>query len=348
MFFASDNSGPAAPEVLKAMMEANEGYKASYGADDIMDRVRDQIRDAFEAPEAAVYLAATGTAANSIALATITQPWSAIYCHRESHIEEDECNAPEFFTGGAKLRLVDGANAKIAPESLSAALSAGTDSFVHWPQRGALSLTNVTERGAVYSPSEVAELCGIAKQYELPCHMDGARFANALVSSNASPADMTWRAGIDVLSFGGTKNGLMGVEAVIFFDPKYAWEFELRRKRAGHLFSKHRYLSAQMEAYLTDDLWLKLARQANVAANQLRDRLKSVGAELLFGQDANMVYASFSRSQHQKAVGAGAKYYFLDENASLDGPDKEALGCRLVTNWSTTEDDIDRFLACLS
>ena len=347
MFFASDNSGPAAPQVMDAIVAANTGYQGSYGSDDIMDRVRAQVREIFETPEAAVYLVATGTAANSLALATLTKPWSAIYCHQEAHIEEDECNAPEFFTGGAKLRLVGGENAKIDPVSLKTALDSGTSDFVHWPQRGALSITNVTERGGVYSVSEVAELCAIAKGFDLPVHMDGARFSNALVSTNASAADMTWRAGVDALSFGGTKNGLLGVEAVVFFDPKHAWEFELRRKRSGHLFSKHRYLSAQMEAYLTDDLWLDMARHANNAANRLRAGLLKAGAELQFGQDANMVYAAFSRAQHKRAMDAGAQYYLNDNDASLDGDGAEKLGCRLVTNWSSKDEDIDRFIDLL-
>ncbi len=347
MFFASDNSGPAAPEVMDAVVAANTGYQGSYGSDDIMDRVRGQIRDIFEAPEAAVYLVGTGTAANALALATISPPWTAIYCHTLSHIEEDECNAPEFFTGGAKLHLVDGPNAKIDPAALKDTLKGSTNSFVHNAQRGAFSLTNVTERGAVYSVAEVAELCGIAKSYDLPVHMDGARFANALVSTNAAPADMTWRAGVDVLSFGGTKNGLLGVEAVVFFDPKHAWEFELRRKRAGHLLSKHRYFSAQMEAYLADDLWLDLARRANGAADRLRDGLRGVGAELLFGQDANMVYAAFSRAQHRRAMEAGAQYYLNDHDASLDGRDDEVMGCRLVTNWASRDADIDQFVTLL-
>ena len=347
MYFASDNSGPAAPQVMQALLDANSGYQSSYGADDIMDRVRDRIREIFEAPDAAVYLVATGTAANSLALATITQPWSAIYCHKLSHIEEDECNAPEFFTSGAKLHLIDGADAKIDPKELEAVLETSTDSFVHNAQRGALSITNVTERGAVYSVADVAELCALAKSYNLPVHMDGARFANALVSTNASAAEMTWRAGVDVLSFGGTKNGLLGVEAVVFFDPKHAWEFELRRKRAGHLFSKHRYLSAQMEAYLADDLWLTLARQANAAADRLRSGLGRVGGQLMYGQGANMVYAGLTRAQHRVAQEAGVSYYSNGLEASPTGADDDMLECRLVTNWSTTGADVDQFIKIL-
>lgn len=347
MYFASDNSGPATPQVMEAIVAANVGYQSSYGGDDIMERVRAQIREIFEAPQAEVFLVATGTAANSLALATITRPWSAIYCHELAHIEEDECNAPEFFTGGAKLRLLGGENAKIEPSQLQSALDGGTSDFVHWPQRGALSITNVTERGAVYKASEVAELCAIAESFDLPVHMDGARFANALVATNASPADMSWRAGVDVLSLGGTKNGLLGVEAVVFFDPEHAWEFELRRKRAGHLSSKNRYLSAQMEAYLTDELWLQLASSANQMADRLRGGLREAGAELLWGQDANMVYTSISRGQHKRAMDGGASYYLNDPSATLEGPEGEFLGCRLVTNWSTSAENVDQFIGLL-
>jgi len=269
IWLSSDNAGPAAPEILAAVTAANEGYTPGYGAEDSMAAVTAQIREIFEAPEAAVYLVGVGTAANALALATLIEPWQTIYCHTRAHIEEDECGAPEVFTGGAKLSLVPGAEAKIDPVALSETLARGTDNFVHNVQRGALSITNVTELGAVYSTAEIAELCKLSKTYNLPIHLDGARIANALVATNASPADMTWRAGIDAISLGGTKNGCLGVEAVVLFDPQKAWEFELRRKRGGHLFSKHRYLSAQMQAYLTDGLWLSLARRANDAALQM-------------------------------------------------------------------------------
>ncbi len=251
MFFASDNTSGVPPEILTALAKANEGYAPSYGNDPIMARVRDRLREIFEAPEAAVYLVATGTAANALAMSIACPPWAAVFCHRSAHVAEDECGAPEFFTGGAKLVLVEGAHGKMTPETLAAALARTGASGVHGVQRGMLSITNVTEAGTVYSVAEVAALTALAKAQNLPVHMDGARFANALVATNASPAEMTWKAGVDILSFGGTKNGLMGVEAVVLFDPAKAWEFELRRKRGGHLFSKHRYLSAQMDAYLT-------------------------------------------------------------------------------------------------
>ena len=347
MWFTSDNAGPAAPPVMAAMLQANEGYAGSYGADPIMESVRHKVRALFEAPDAAVYLTATGTSANSLALATLVQPWSSIYCSTNAHIEWDECGAPEFFTGGAKLVLIDGENGTIDPDRLSARLAEGTQSDVHQVQRGALSLTNATELGAVYSVAEVARLASIAKAYGLPVHMDGARFANAIAATGASPAEMTWKSGVDALSFGGTKNGLLGVEGVIFFDPKKAWEFELRRKRAGHLFSKHRFLSAQMDAYLTDDLWLELARNANARAAQLVDGLRARGRSVLYRPDANMVFAQWDRATHERLMAGGAHYYFWPHTAADDGPDDEVVACRLVANWSTSEQDVADFQGLL-
>ncbi len=345
MHFASDNTAPAHPKVIEAIVRANDGYPHSYGADATMDRVRAQIRDLFEAPEAAVYLVATGTAANSLILATLVQPWQAVFCHRAAHIETDECGAPEFYTGGAKLVLIDGDDAKMTAGGLRQAMATTGQVGVHGIQRGMLSLTNATESGAVYQPSEVAELAAIAHADGLPVHMDGARFANAVVAAGCTPAEMTWKAGIDALSFGGTKNGLIGVEGVIFFDPQHAWEFELRRKRGGHLFSKHRYLAAQMDAYLTDSLWRDMAGAANRAAQRLSDGLRKVdGATLIHPTEANGVFASWPRAGHRRAQKAGADYHFWPGQQSLDGADEEPLPARLMCSWSTTDQDVDRFL----
>lgn len=348
MFFNSDNGGPAAPQIMAAMAEANAGNSAAYGADAIMDEVRSRIRDIFEAPDAAVYLVATGTAANALSLATLVDPWSSIYCADTAHVEWDECGAPEFYSGGAKLVLNQTEAGRMIPESLARRLSEGTNKDVHQVQRGALSITNVTEVGGVYSTDQVAELAGLAKGYGMGVHLDGARFANAIVATNASPADMTWRAGVDVLSFGGTKNGCIGVEAVVLFDPERAWEFELRRKRGGHLFSKHRYLSAQMNAYLDGGLWLDLARQANGAGQRLAQGLARAGISMLFAQDANMIFFEASRATHRHLLTHGASYYLWPHTAELDGDPDEILGCRLVCNWATTAEDVDGFLDLLS
>jgi len=349
MWFTSDNAGPAAPQVLDALGKANEFYSGSYGDDPIMDRVRDRIREIFEAPEAAVYLVGTGTAANSLALACLVEPWQTIYCHKNAHIEEDECAAPEFYSGGAKLTLIGGRDAKIDPSELQASIKSTARAGVHNVQKGALSITNATENGTVYSLDELRALTAIAKAADVPVHLDGARFANALISLGCTPAEMTRKSGVDAVSFGGTKNGLIGVEAVILFDPKRAWEFELRRKRGGHLFSKHRYLSAQMEAYLTDDLWLDLATKANAKAARLSAGIAALqGTAITHPTEANIVFASWPRKGHKAAQEAGAHYYFWPFDQSLEGPDDEALSARLVCNWSTTDAQIDRFLTLIA
>lgn len=349
MFFASDNGGAVAPEIMNAVNEANQGYASAYGADDIMARVTAKIRTQFEAPDAAVYLVPTGTAANALALATLAEPWQSIYCHKNAHIEEDECGAPEFYTGGAKLVLIDGKDAIMDPAHLQHRINNTANVGVHNVQLGPVSITSTTENGTVYSLEEIKTLTGIAKAAGQHCHLDGARFANAMVSLGCTPAEMTWKAGIDVVSFGGTKNGCMGVEAVILFDPSMAQEFELRRKRGGHLFSKHRYLSAQMDAYLTDYLWIKLAHQANDMAAYFETELSKIdGTSLLHPRHANMLFASWSRGKHRALHDAGASYYFWPFDQSLIGDDSENLSARLVCNWSTTKADIDQFIASMS
>ncbi|NKX70812.1 low specificity L-threonine aldolase [Rhodobacteraceae bacterium R_SAG1] len=344
MHFASDNSGPASPEILAALGAANSGYAMGYGADDEMAQVTALIRDIFEAPEAAVYLVATGTAANVLALSTLTQPWQTIFCTGPAHINMDECNAPEFYAGGAKLTLVTKED-KMTPASLRAAIEGEETRGVHGPQRGPVSITQVTEFGTVYSQEELRALCDVAKSYGLPVHLDGARFANALVSLGCTPAEMTWKAGVDAVSFGGTKNGCMGVEAVIFFDPSKAQEFEYRRKRGAHLFSKHRYLSAQMLAYLTDDLWLRNARTANTKAARLAEGLRAAGADFSHEPQANMIFAALPRATHQKLFDAGAVYHLWD--GDLDGPADETVTARFVCDWSIGDDQIEGFLNLL-
>jgi threonine aldolase len=343
MFFISDNAGPAHPQIIDRVVAANDSYAMPYGADPVMDEVRQAIRTIFEAPEAAVYLVATGTAANALALACYTQPWQTVFCTPVSHISEDECNAPEFYTGGAKLTLVPGSD-RMTPAALRTAILGEQVRGVHGAQRGPVSITQARERGGVYGLSELRALTAVARDFDLPVHLDGARFANALVALGCSPAEMTWKSGVDVVSFGGTKNGCMGVEAVVFFDPDKAWEFELRRKRGAHLFSKHRYLSAQMAGYLDHGLWLELAEQANDSTARLAAGLRDAGAEFLHEPQANMIFAAFPRATHQRLHDAGARYYVWE--GTLDGADPdELLAARLVCDWSCTPEQIDRFLA---
>ena len=343
MFFASDNTSGVPDSILSALAQANSGYASGYGTDAFMGQVRARIRALFEAPEAEVFLVTTGSAANALALASYCPPWGAVYCHALAHIEVDECGAPEFYTGGAKLTHVDGNSGKMEPHALREALAQAGRGVVHNVQPGILSLTNLTECGTRYSVSEISELAAIAKSHGLPVHMDGARFANALVAEGCSPADMSWRAGVDVLSLGGTKNGLMGVEAVILFDPARAWEFQLRRKRGGHLWSKHRYLSAQMAAWLEDDLWLDLARNANAMAARLETGLEGC-AELLFDRGGNMVFAKWPSGLHRQLQAAGAEYFLWPDHQNLDGPDDLPISARLVCSWNTQPSDVDNFV----
>ncbi|SFQ00063.1 L-threonine aldolase [Roseivivax halotolerans] len=339
MFFASDNSGPVPPQILDALARANQGPAKAYGNDPLSEEVVHRLRTLFEAPDAAVYLVATGTAANSLALASYVKPYDAIFCTPPSHIEEDECNAPEFYTGGAKLRLV-GDSDLLDADDLRAAIDR-SGRAVHNAQRGAVSITQATEKGHVYTLEDIAALSAVARDYGLPLHLDGARFANACAALDCTPAEMTWKAGVDVAVFGGTKNGLMGVEAVIFFDPEKAREFELRRKRGGHLFSKHRYLAAQMQGYLQDDLWLDLAREANAKSKRLLDGLTGV-AEIAGTPQVNMIFAKLPRKLHAKAFAAGAYYYCMDDVES--GDQDQPVMARYVCDWSISEDQIDRYL----
>ena len=344
MHFASDNTGPVHPRVMEALVRANAGHALPYGNDDLSRQVVDRIRTVFEAPEAAVYLVATGTAANALILATMAPPWTTVFCAPHAHINEDECNAPEFFSGGAKLTLVDGPNAKIGPDLLAAAVEAEQSRGVHGPQRGPVSITQVTEKGTVYTLDEIRAISAVARRFGLKLHLDGARFANALVRLGCSAAEMTWKAGVDAVSFGGTKNGLMGVEAVVIFDPATAWEFELRRKRGAHLFSKHRYLAAQMDAYLEGDLWLEMASAANGACARLARGLRQVpGTAFLFEPEANIIFTDLPRAAHRRLHAAGAQYY-LWKGALDGGPEDEPLTARLVADWSAREEGIDRFV----
>ena len=344
MTFASDNCGPAHPRIIEALVRTNESYAPSYGADDLMTQTRHRLREIFEAPEAMVHLVATGTAANALALATLAQPWQTIYCTPLAHINCDECQAPEFYTGGCKLSLV-GAADKMTTAELSAAIAGAGHGNVHVAQPGPVSLTQVTEMGQLYTLDELMALSATAAAHGLPVHLDGARFANALVALGCTPAEMTWKAGIDAVSFGGTKNGCLGVEAVIVFNPARTWEFELRRKRAGHLFSKHRFLSAQMLAYLADDLWLDMARAANARAARLAEGLRSLpDCTFLAAPQANMIFATLPRATHRRLHAAGAPYGL--RTGLLDGADPaEPLSMRLVCDWSVSDAAIDRFVA---
>ncbi len=344
MQFASDNTGPVHPKVMDAVLKSNNGYAMGYGADALMEDVRSQLRHLFETPEAAVHLVVNGTTANALLLATLAQPWDTIFCADVAHVEEDEGNAPEFFTGGAKLTLVPTTNGKMTPEALRTAITSQGNRGVHGPQRGPVTITQATETGSVYTLSEIKALTDVAKEFGLKTHLDGARFANACAALGCTAAQMSTDAGIDAISFGGTKNGLMGVEACIMFDPALSWEFELRRKRAGHLLSKHRYLSAQMQPYLTDDLWLDMASSANARSTQLRSGLHKTNIAQIEGDPtSNLFFATLPRASHQTLMAQGAVYYKWGDVET--GPADEMIRARFVTNWSTTEAEVDQFLS---
>ncbi len=316
MDFRSDNVAGAAPEIFTALQKANAGTASSYGADAISSDLDRRFSQLF-GTDCRVFPVATGTAANALALAAICPSHGAIYCHEESHIQVDECNAPEAFTGGAKLLGLAGGDGKLTPEALTRALSLGWRGSQHNPQPSALSLTQATEAGTIYSVSEIAALSKIAHDGGLHVHMDGARFANAVVSSNASAADLTWKAGVDVLSFGATKNGALAAEAVVFFKPELAESFLFRRKRAGHLFSKMRFLSAQLAAMLDDDLWLRLARNANARARQLADGFAAIpGVRIAYPVQANEVFAVLPEKIRAGLAADGALFHTWSE----DGP----------------------------
>src|ERR1700736_3585599 len=345
MNFASDNTAGVAPAILNAIAQANDGYALGYGGDEVTARVEQRFAELFE-HEVAVFLVPTGTAANALALAQFTPPWGAVLCHVESHIATDECGATEFYGGGVKLITLPGEGCKIAPATLQAALERGPWGGPHHVTPAALSLSQATEVGTSYRASEIRQLAEIAHAHDVAVHVDGARFANALVRTNATPAEITWRAGVDVLSFGATKGGALAAEAVIFFDPARTKGMPERRKRGGHLLSKHRFLAAQLDAYLKDDLWLELARHANRTADRLAEGLSSAGIKPAWPVEANEGFVPLSAAADRRLKAAGALYYpwYLGSlPAGLVVPPDHTL-VRLVTSFSTTDVDVDRFV----
>lgn len=340
MNFASDNTSGAAPEILNAIIEANEGQVPSYGADDLTASVTDRFKDIFET-DLTAYLVATGTAGNSLSLACAVPPFGAVIAHEASHIAYDECNAPEFYMSGAKLTGIAGSHGKLTAEDVNRVLTKYGKGIVHRAQPAALSVAQATEAGTVYSREELGALSEVCRKHNIVFHMDGARIANAVAQLGRSPAELTWRAGVDALVFGATKNGALGVEAVIFFKKELAEEFEYRRKRGGHLFSKSRFLAVQMLAYLKDDLWLRLAHQANETAQRLARGLADIdGVEICHPVDANLVFAILPRTVDKALKAAGARYHPW----IVPGDTANGRMIRLVTNFTTMPEDVDRFL----
>jgi len=336
MNFSSDNVTGVCPEIAAAIHAANEGPAMPYGADDTTAKVEASIKELFQC-EADVFLLATGTAANVLALSVLCPPYGSIYCHQEAHIEIDECGGPEFYTGGAKLVLLPDRTGKISADDLNEALK-NQHGDVHHVKPAVVSLTQIGETGAVYSIDEIKAITTVAHKHHLKVHMDGARFANAVAALGCSAAETSCKAGVDILSFGASKNGAFAAEAVVIFTPGLAEDFAYRRKRGGHLFSKMRFLAAQFEAYLKDDLWLKTARHANNCMETLALGLTDIkDIELLFPPDANMLFA---RLPNHMIIDLRAKGYGF-----YDWPGEERSTIRLVTAFNTKKEDCDAFVS---
>ena len=340
MNFASDNTAAISPEILDAVTQASTGFVPSYGADPLTARLNGLARDIFET-DLAIYPVATGTAANALALATLVRPYSAVLCYDEAHIATDECGAPEFYMGGAKLVTLPSNDGRIAADQVEAAMARAVDGGVHHVLPEAVSITQATEWGTVYDPGQVGALSAACRARKLHLHMDGARFANALAHVGCTPAEMTWKAGVDALSFGATKNGALAAEAVIFFDPALAEGFERRRKRAGQLWSKMRFLSAQLVAYLEGDLWLRNARHANAMATALANGLERLPAVRLMQKvQANELFVAMPDRLIEALQAEGAMFYRW-----IDMPGADLPVARLVTSFQTTPAEVERFLS---
>ena len=337
MNFTSDNVAPAHPKILEAILTTNQGYEPAYGVDGYSHNLQKRLSDVFE-KEASVFLTNTGTASNCLALSSMVRPYEAIYCYKEAHIATDEGNAPEFFTSGAKLVLCDGENGKIAPLSLESKISEAIGKKALAPKPGCISITQSTESGTVYTIDELSAISQIAQRFNLPVHMDGARFANSLVSLSCSPAELTWKQGIDILSFGATKNGTVCAEAVIIFNPKMAENFEYLHKRSGQTLSKARFFSCQILEYLEDDLWLKNASHANAMAQKLAHILTKNQIEILYPVDANEIFFTISSEVETQLRNQGCKFYKWHPTENV---------YRFVTSFYTTDQDIYNFDLCL-
>ncbi len=345
MFFASDNWAGAHSAINDRLSKESTRFAAAYGNSELDKTVETRFNEIFER-EVSVYFVSTGTAANSLSLASIARMGGVVFAHAQAHVIEDECGAPDFFSG-MRMVGVDGANGKIDPAKLKARIAGFPQDALHHGRAAAVTLTQATETGTIYTLEEIDALAKIAKDNGLPLHMDGARFANALVSLGCSPAEMTWKRGVDVLSFGGTKNGCWCAEAIVFFNPDLARDFAYIRKRSAQLFSKTRFISAQFEAYLQDDLWLDLAQHANAMADRLRAGIGALNsARLAWDTTSNEVFAVLSRASAEAAREKGSAFYDWPVPLAMeDLVAGDEMLIRLVTSFATTEEDVDQFLS---
>lgn len=341
MNFKSDNIGSISSEIVQAIIEANKGNQLSYGADDYSLELNKQMSKIFE-KDVIVYLTSTGTAANSLALSALVKPYEAIYCINESHINTDECGAPELFTNGARLVLVESdVNGKIDTSFLEGKILASLSRTPHGQRPGCISITQATECGTVYSIEELKKIHNIANKYNIPIHMDGARFANSIATLNCKPAEVTWKVGVDVLCFGATKNGAMCAEAIVFFNHEYAKNFDYLQKRAGQLMSKTRFFACQFLAYLEHDLWLKNSERANSMAKQLTKIFNDHSIEIVYPVESNELFVTFPKDlfEYLKERKCG----FYDWSTSKIRNDLY----RFVTSCFTSNDDMLAFNDCL-
>lgn len=345
MNFASDNTAGISGRILDAIASANPGAAASYGGDDLTKTLESRMADLFET-DLAVFPVATGTAANALSLAAAAPPWSGILCSHNAHVMTDECGAAEMFTGGAKLFGIEGRFAKVDAAALARRLECWPGGTPHHVQPAAISISQASEFGAVWSPAEVGALGGLAREHGLKLHMDGARFANAVAALGCSPADVTWKAGVDILSFGATKNGALAAEAIVVFDGDLARSLPFRRMKAGQLLSKGRFLAAQLLAYIEDGHWLELAGHANAMARSLGVAIDAApGMRLAVPVEANEVFA-FARSRVAEALtAAGAAFHDWPAGVpdETDPAQDGEILLRFVTSFQTTAEEVDRF-----
>ncbi len=325
----SDNAAGVAPELMQAVADANVGSALAYGDDEHTLRLRDTVAAVFEHPDVTVYPVTSGTAANSLALSAMCPPWGSILCHDTAHIMRSECGATSMFGGGAVMAGLPGPDFRLTPTSVEAAFAATRWGDPHHSQPSVVSLTCPTDHGTIYTVDEVAAIAATARNRGLRVHLDGARFANAVAALGCSPADLTWRAGVDAFSLGGIKNGVMNADAIVCFDPTLAESLKYRVKRSGHVASKMRYQSAQLQRYLTDGLWLQLAAQANSTMAKLAAGLADLGVQLLNDARVNMVFAELPAAVIDRLLADDLLFYRMGDTT-----------IRLVTSFQTTDDDV--------
>ncbi|MBX3530117.1 MAG: low specificity L-threonine aldolase [Rhizobiaceae bacterium] len=349
MNFASDNWAGAHPQIAEALARHATGFAAAYGNSDLDKVVKAKFSEVFER-DVDVFFVATGTAANSLAMTAFAKPGGVFFAHREAHMLVDECGAPEYLSGGGRLCPVDGPLGRMDPAQLDAAIRRYPAQFLHGGQPAGVSVTQSSEIGTVYSLDELGAIADVARSHKLPLHMDGARFANALVSLGCTPAEMTWKRGIDIVSFGGTKNGCWCAEALVVLNPESAPGMPFIHKRAAQLFSKSRFVSAQFEAYFADDLWLKSARHSNAMAKRLAELFeKAPGARLAWQPQANEVFAILRDDRANALAAAGARFYdwHAPHGADLKLRTGEVL-FRFVTSFATTEQEVEKTFSIIS